>query len=167
MIELVILAAVTLAVVAMMRPGKTPPPDNPLIIESPGQYHITLAPQLNLAQSFIEEIAKQLTPCATGQDSATLCFEVRDTEVAAHGIDFYLLAVTQRNGMLYFQAITSRTADRKICTTALLQFADAVLLNISRADSSDSSLNEKIIATMKNAAQRRGISILNLPNHSA
>lgn len=167
MIELFILTTVTLVVLAMVRPGKTPPLDNPLIIERPGKYHMTLAPQLNLAQTFIEDIAKQLTPCAAGQDSATLCFEVRDKEMTSHGQDFYLLAVTQRNGMLYFQAIASQTSDPKICTAALLKFADEVLVNIPLTGNSDPSLNEKIISTIKNAAQQRGISILNLPNHSA
>jgi hypothetical protein len=167
LIELFILTTVTLVVLAMVRPGKTPPLDNPLIIERPGKYHMTLAPQLNLAQTFIEEIAKQLTPCTAEQDSTTLCFEVRDKEMTAHGQDFYLLAATQRNSMLYFQAIASQTSDPKICTAALLKFADAVLVNIPRTASIDPALNEKIISTIKNAAQPRGISILNLPNHSA
>jgi hypothetical protein len=164
LIELFILTTVTLVVLAMVRPGKTPPLDNPLIIERPGKYHMTLAPQLNLAQTFIEEIAGLLAPCAAGKNSATLCFEVRDKEITAHGQNFYLLAVTQRNGMLYFQAIASQTSDPKVCSAALLQFADAVLVNIPLTGNVDANLNEQMISSIKNAAQPRGISILNLPN---
>lgn len=167
MIELFILTTVTLVVLAMVRPGKTPPLDNPLIIERPGKYHMTLAPQLNLAQTFIEDVAAQITPCSAEKNSATLCFEVRDKEMTAHGQPFYLLAVTQRNGMLYFQAIASQTSDPRTCTAALQQFAGAVLVNIPLTGEVEADLNEHLIASIKNAAQQRGISILNLPNDSA
>lgn len=164
MIELFILTTVTLVVLSMVRPGKTPPLDNPLIIERPGQYHMTLAPQLNLAQTFIEDVAAQIAPGSSKKNSATLCFEVRDKEITAHGQPFYLLAITQRNGMLYCQAIASQTSDPRSCTTALRQFADAVLINIPLSGDVDAELNDHLISSIKNAAQQRGISILNLPN---
>lgn len=162
MIELTILTIVTLVVLALLRPGKTPPLDNPLIIERPGQYHMTLAPQLNLAQPLIEDIAKRLTPTVDlAQNSSTLCFEVRDKEVTAHGQDHYQLAVTQRNGMLYFQAIASQAGYPKDRTQAALEFAGKVLANIPRTSKADTSLNECIIAATRDAAQKRGIDVLN------
>jgi hypothetical protein len=167
LIELIILAAVTLAVLAIVRPGKTQLQDNPLIIECPGEYHLTLAPQISQAQTFIKEVVKQVGPSAAGLDSATLCFEVRDIAMTEHGQKFYLLAVTQRNGMLYFQAITAQTTDPKICTAALLKFANAVLVNIPQTGSVDANLNEQITSAIKNAAQQRSISILNQANTNA
>lgn len=35
--------------------------DNPVIIQRPGQYRITLAQQLNRAQNFFEQIVRQFT----------------------------------------------------------------------------------------------------------
>ncbi|MFA5825186.1 MAG: hypothetical protein WC825_04340 [Gallionellaceae bacterium] len=162
MIELTILTIVTLVVLSLLRPGKTPPLDNPLVIERPGQYHMTLAPQLNLAQPLIEDIAKRLTPTVDpAQNSATLCFEMRDKEVTAHGQAFYQLAITQRNGMLYFQAIASPAGYPKDRAQAALEFADRVLANIPRTGEPDASLNERIVSATRDAAQQRGIEILN------
>ncbi len=162
MIELTILTIVTLVVLSLLRPGKTPPLDNPLIIERPGQYHMTLAPQLNLAQPLIEDIAKRLAPtCTTAQNSSTLCFEMRDREVTAHGKDFYQLAITQRNGMLYFQAIASQAGYPKDRAQAALEFANNVLANIPRTGEADANLNERIVAATRDAAQKRGIDVLN------
>lgn len=160
MIELFILTTVTLTVLALLRPGKTPPLDNPLVIERPGQYHMTLAPQLNLAQPLIEDIAKRLAaPHEATRHSATLCFEVRDKEVTAHGKDFYLLAITQRNGMLYFQAIAPQAAGQREHADKLREFAAAVLVNISATSEPQTDLNERIVAATHDAAQLRGIEV--------
>ena len=163
MIELTILTIVTLVVLSLVRPGKTPPLDNPLIIERPGRYHMTLAPQLNLAQPLIEDIVKQLGSLGdAAQNSATLCFEVRDKDVTAHGQHFYQLAVTQRNGMLYFQAIASQAGYPKDRAQAALAFANNVLTNIPLSGEPDASLNERITSATHDAAQPRGIVITNL-----
>lgn len=163
MIELIILTILTLVVLSLIRPGKTPPLDNPLLIERPGKYQMTLAPQLNLAQPFIEDIAKRLVASdAAAQESETLCFEVRDKEVTAHGKDFYLLAVTRRNGMLYFQAITSPTGFPKDRTKDLLEFANRVLANIPMTGEPDEELNKRIVAATRDAAQQRGIAVMDL-----
>lgn len=162
MIELTILTIVTLVVLALLRPGKTPPLDNPLIIERPGRYHMTLAPQLNLAQPLIEDIVKKLESSKdAAKNSATLCFEVRDKEVTAHGQGHYQLAITQRNDMLYFQAIASQAGYPKDRAQAALEFANNVLANIPRTGEADASLNERIVAATRDAAQQRGIAILN------
>lgn len=103
MIETITIITLTLLFLSFVRPGKTPPLDNPLVIERPGQYHMTLAPQLNLAQPLIEDIARLFD--ATGSaDCASQLFEIRDPEIAAHGHPTYHLAVTCCRGMLYFQA---------------------------------------------------------------
>lgn len=163
MIELIILTTVTLVALSLIRPGKTPPLDNPLIIERPGQYHMTLAPQLNLAQPLIEDIVKRLRASGDlANNSSTLCFEVRDKDVTAHGKDFYLLATTQRNGMLYFQAIASQAGFPKDRINTLLEFANAVLANIPGTSAPDKELNERIVAATHDAAQPRSIGIINL-----
>ncbi len=163
MIELIILTTVTLVVLSLLRPGKTPPLDNPLIIERPGQYHMTLAPQLNLAQPLIEDIAQRFgTSSELAPNSATLCFEVRDKEVRAHEKDYYLLALTRRNGMLYVQAIAPQAGDPASRKTALLEFTHAVLVNIPPASEPDEQLNNLLASAVKDAALMRGISILRL-----
>lgn len=161
MIEFFTLTVLTLIVVSLIRPGKTPPLDNPLIIERPGQYHMTLAPQLNLAQPIIEEIAKQIAHLDNAPTNFnTLCFEVRDKEVTAHGNDFYLLAITRCHGVIYFQALPPKSLDRKAGEVELIQFASAVLVNIDRTAS---QLNEKdnadITAAVIDSALKRGVTI--------
>ena len=160
MIELTLVTLVLLIVVFVIKPGRTPPLANPLIINRLGQYHITLAPQLNLAQRFVEDIAGQLgKPADLPQNSSTLCFEVRDPEVTAHGYDYYLLAITQRNGMLYFQVTTFPANDKKNRAADLFEFADKVLLNIPRVGDVDESLNARINLAVQEVAQKHAASI--------
>ncbi len=80
--------------------------ERPVVIERGGNYRVTLAPRLNLAISFVERIAHlfRAQPALTG-DSATLCLAVSDPSLKRYAIDYYLLAITLRNGMLYFQAM--------------------------------------------------------------
>lgn len=161
MIELLTLSIVVAIVVTLIKPGRTPPLDNPLIIERVGQFHATLAPQLNLAQPLIEAISQGVHEEALPEgDSETLCFEVRDADVSAHGHKFYLLGLTRRNGVLYFQAIapkpltpdTNRDTPYKI----LQDFAAKVLVNIpARAPKSD--LSQRLIATTLAVASARSI----------
>lgn len=104
--------------------------DNPIIIQRPGQYHITLAPQLNRAQTFIEQIAKQFSELSPGQgEFSTQYFEVHDSNVIAQGESFYLLAISLRGGVLYFQAINPQPllydADSHLKTVR--KFSEAVL----------------------------------------
>jgi hypothetical protein len=105
MIETLTLITLCMLYLFYVRPGKTPPLNNPLVIERPGKYHALLAPNLNLAQPLVEAIAQRLmeSPIYAG-NSTTQFFEVQDSHVTAHGHASYLLAITKRNGMLYFQA---------------------------------------------------------------
>lgn len=163
MIELTLVTLALLFVVFVVKPGRTPPLANPMTINRLGQYHITLAPQLNLAQPLIEDIAKLLgKPSELPQNSSTLCFQIGDPEVTAHGNDFYLLAITQRNGMLYFQATTSPASDQNQRVAALLEFADKVLLDITRIGDVDEQLNARITLAAQEAAQIHEASINNL-----
>jgi hypothetical protein len=105
MIETVTIITLCFLLLNYFRPGKTPKLENPLVIERTGLYRITLAPQLNLAQPFIEEIAKRIRG-ANGMTAGEIAciFEVRDKHVASKGYDHYVLTITQQNGMLYFEA---------------------------------------------------------------
>lgn len=166
MIEFFILTILTLLVIAIIRPGKTPPLDNPLIIERPGEHHMTLAPQLNLAQPLLEAISKEIR--AQGQvhkNCATQCFEVRDKQVKPHGQDFYLLAITLRNGMLYFQAIAPRplVRDSDSHFNMLMEFSHAVLANVPAPDAYNTEGCEEIAAATNIAAQKFQANIKHLP----
>ncbi len=164
MIELIILVILITLIVLTIRSGKVVL-ENPLIIERLGQYHATLAPQLNLAQALIEAIAQQLdTPREASQNSATQCFEVRDRQVTAHRHDFYLLAITLRNGMLYFQAITPRplVRDQDNHLKTLMEFANAVLARLPATGKYDTTLDERIVAAADTAARQLGIGIKQL-----
>lgn len=167
MIELFTLTILTLLGIAIIRPGKTPPLDSPLIIQRPGQHHITLAPQLNLAQPLLEaisqEIRKQVQP---QENSATQYFEVRDKQARAHGQDFYLLAITQRNGMLYFQAIAPRppVRDGDSHFNTVMEFSRDVLANIPAPDAYNAEAGEQIAAATNVVAQQHQVGIKRLPD---
>ncbi len=106
MIETLTVITVSVLLLIFFRPGKTPPLDNPLVIERSGKYRIILAPKLNLAQSFIEAIAKRIESLLVNNDhsNAVKYYSVRDSNISKRGNEEYLLAVIFRNGMLYFQA---------------------------------------------------------------
>jgi hypothetical protein len=140
------------------RPGKTPPLQNPLLIERPGRYHLTLAPQLNLAQVFIEAVADKIAESAEAmQNSETYYFEVSDKQVAAHGYDAYLLAITQREGMLFVQAASPESNDQSVQLQTIRDFSHAVLARYPDDEAHGSG--EKIIAAVQTEAKRRDISI--------
>lgn len=161
MIELIILAVVVAIVVILIRPGRSHPPITPLVIDCAGQFHATLAPQLNQALPLIEAVAQQLLPeVLPAGDSATLCFEIRDTgEVARGGI--YLLGLTRRNGRMYFQAIEPRPllpdTDRDTPYKVLQDYAAQVLVNIP-STSQSAELDERLAQAVRAIAALHGIS---------
>ena len=139
-IETLTLITISILLLIYFRPGKTPKLDNPLVINRTGHYQATLAPQLNLAQPFIEAIVQQLVSDDEAQmDSTTQIFEVYDKQVTAHGQKFYLLAISQREGMLYFDVS---------CAQSHIQ---------SEYNSLAVEAGEHIAAAVQDAAQRRGI----------
>ena len=160
MIETITIITLTLLLMSILRPGKTPPLDNPLVIERPGQYHMTLAPLLNLAQPFIEAVAGQIGPLDnSAQYSATQYFEVRDKQVTAHGHDFYLLAITLHDGMLYFQAARPLDGDQNNCRKTIDEFAAAVLVRFPATGELNPTLDERLVAAAQEAARLRAAQI--------
>lgn len=140
MIETLTLITISILLLIYFRPGKTPKLDSPLVINRTGHYQATLAPQLNLAQPFIEDIAEQLKPDIDGnKGSTTQIFEVYDKQVTSHGQKFYRLAISQREGMLYFDVS---------CAQSHIQ---------SEYNSLAVEAGEHIAAAVQDAAQRRGI----------
>ncbi|MDO9054495.1 MAG: hypothetical protein Q7U37_11285 [Gallionella sp.] len=100
MYEALLLAILIALVILLIR--KPVLLDSPLIIQRPGQYHLTLAPQLAHTRNFLELIAGKFGETAPHEgDIATQYFEVRETPASGA----YLLAVGFRAGVLYFQAI--------------------------------------------------------------
>lgn len=85
--------------------GRLQPSEKTLVIERPGQYRMILAPGLNLAQPFIEAVAKRISlRDDTPPEGLPLHFEVRDKEVATPKQPVYLLAIYRDNGILRFEA---------------------------------------------------------------
>lgn len=155
MIEFTTIVTLAILFLIFFRPGKTPPLENPLVIERPGQYHMTLAPQLNLAQPFVEEVASRLGS-VTLPDCDTKFFEVRDKHVTAHGFDFYLLAISKRNGMLFFQAARPVSKDANHLQV-IREFSQGVLARFPGGGALAPC--EEIVSTVQQAAQARGIEI--------
>jgi hypothetical protein len=152
MIETLTIITLSVLFLIFFRPGKTPPLDNPLVIERPGQYHMTLAPQLNLAQPFIEAVAQQIgAPGDAELSGATQCFEVRDKQATAHGHDCYLLSITRRNGMLYFRAAGPQ-ADEQAPPEAS---GGQAVARITDAD-------RRIAVSVQEVARMRGVNIKQL-----
>jgi hypothetical protein len=161
MIETLTIITLSVLFLIFFRPGKTPPLDSPLVIERPGSHHILLSNKLNLAQPFIEAVALQVG--ATGeatQCSATLCFEVRDKQVRAHGHDCYLLAVTGRGGILYCQAISPPAEAGHF--NAMMEFAEGVLRRFPATGAHSDELDARIVAAVQKAADIREINIKRL-----
>ncbi|MFA6061270.1 MAG: hypothetical protein WC736_01565 [Gallionella sp.] len=157
MIETATLITLCMLYLIFFRPGKTPPLENPLVIERAGQYHLTLEPRLNLAQPFIEAIIVQLGTLSE-QNTATMCFEVRDKQVIAHGDDFYLLAITRRNGLWFFQAVRPKSGEPSGQFKTVSEFSSAVLARYP-LESEAMSDGENIVAAVQSVAQSRGIQV--------
>ncbi len=160
MIETITIITLCVLYLVFFRPGKTPPLNNPLIIERPGVYHMTLAPQINLAQPFIEAVAKIIGVSSDlTKHSSTQYFEVRDNQVTAHGYDCYLLAVTQCNAMLYFQATSPQSSDSSTYLRIIHGFADTVINRLHVNGEHDIALDERNVMAAQDVAKIRGIQI--------
>ena len=159
MIEFTTLVTLSILYLIFFRSGKTPPLENPLVIERPGQYHMTLAPQLNLAQPFIEELARRIGP-SDEASCETKYFEVRDKQVTSHGFEFYLLAITRRRGMLFFQAARPLTKDQTGQLHTISEFARSVLARFPDGD--EHVLCEEIVTVVQQVAGQRGMQTVTL-----
>ena len=138
--------------------------ENPVIIQRPGQYHITLAPQLNRAQIFVEQIAKQFVQAhPPSGDPPTQYFEVRDPKVFAKGQSAYLLAITLRDGMLYFQAVNPKPHDAESNYKTVREFSESVLQQHPLSQLADELWAEKMRVAVNTIAGQLQITVKTLP----
>jgi hypothetical protein len=152
MYEALLLAILIALVILVIR--KPVVLDSPLVIHRPGQYHLTLAPQLAHAREFLELIAGKFAVSTTHEgDITTQYYEVRETDAPGA----YLLAVGFRAGMLYFQAINPqpllRDADSHYETVR--RFSERVMAQL--APTSGNGDAENLRAAVEVAAQQLNI----------
>lgn len=158
MIETLTLITLCVLYLVFFRPGKTPPLNQSLVIDRPGKYHVTLAPHLNLAQPFVEAIAQQLLDTAPRSgDSTTQFFEVSDKHVTSHGHETYLLAITQRDGILLFQAIAPAAGIEPVQT--LSEFSHGVLARFPSSAEPDAAIADEIKDAAQQVANTRQIEL--------
>ena len=160
-VELFVLVLLTILVVLIIRGGKIAALEKPLIIQSPGRYHITLAPQLERAQTFIEQITGQFARSHLQQDLPGQYFEVRDPDVLEKEGKFYLLAVSYRGGLLYFQAINPQPLlrDSDSHLKQVREFSEAVLALRPLKHPAGSDEAAKLRGAVEMAAQQLRISV--------
>jgi len=164
LVELFILVLLITLVVLFIRGGKSSSLEMPLIIQHPGLYHITLAPQLDRARAYIEQIANQFVQThPLKRDIPGQFFEVHDPDAQAQEEKNYLLAVSYLGGLLYFQAINPRPlmrdSDSKL--KQIREYADAVLANLPLKHSADIDEVDKLCSAVEKAA--RGMNITARP----
>lgn len=121
---------------------------------------MTLAPQLNLAQPFIEAIAEQLRTSNDAKvNNSTHLFEVRDKRVTSHGYDYYLLAVTGRGGLLYFQAAPPLTEHQGKHSGDIRKFLHEWVSGLPQSSIAENSPDEHRVETVLKVAAEHGINI--------
>jgi len=160
--ELLLLITIVTLVVLAIRRGKRVVLDNPVIIHRRGQYHITLAPQLNRAQTFIEQIARQFMLLHPPQgDLPTQYYEVRDPMVFARGESAYLLATSLRDGILYFQAINPQPLiyDADSHYKTLREFFVSAMMQHPRSTPADEQWAEKLRESTGKVAGQLNITV--------
>lgn len=143
--------------------------ESPVNIHRPGQYHITLAPQLNRVQTFVEQIAKQfIEKYQPKGDLPTQYFEVRDPKVYSRGQKSYLLAISLRGGELYFQAANPKSSKHETVShfKTLHEFSDPVLQKYPLSGVDDKSGTEGLRSTVEDIATPLQITVEQLPAES-
>jgi len=157
MLELPILLVLIALVVWFLRGSKAVILENPLIVSQAGQYHITLSPQLTCAQGFIESIATDFLPLKAQMGNVpTQYFTVYDSnETAARA--GYLLAVSLRRGVLYFQAIIGVQTNNNV--REIQQFSEAVLVSQPLGDRPDEAGATRLVAVVIATAKKLNIEI--------
>jgi hypothetical protein len=153
--SLLLITIITLVVLAIRR-AKPVILETPVTIQRPGHYQITLAPQLNRAQIFIEHIAKQFIQLhQSGGDLPTQYFEVRDPKVFAKGESSYLLAIALRGGVMYFQAVNPRPLnDTSSHYKALREFFEAAIQHHPLSEPADERGAEKLNGSVETVAEQ-------------
>lgn len=157
MIELALLIVLVAAVVLAIRKGAAAVPDEPVVVQSPGQYHITLAPQLDSALGFVEAVAQRLAGNShPAGDVPTRYFQVRRADAPAE--NFYLMAIAFRKGVFFIQAIAPRPLllDAGSHLATLREFSEVVLLHYPPVPPIDAGGAGKIDAAVEEAARQAG-----------
>jgi hypothetical protein len=159
--SLLLITIITLVVLTIRR-GRPVILENPVIIQRPGQYHITLAPQLNRAQTFIEQIARQISEShPPSGDLPGQYFEVRDPRVFSKGESSYLLAIALRGGVLYFQAVNPKPLihDADSDYKTVREFSEAVLQHHPLSASLDEQWADKLRVAVDTIAGQLQITV--------
>jgi len=161
MIETFTVITLCVLFLVFFRPGKTPPLDNPLVIERPGKYKMTLAPKLNLAQPFIEAISGRMDKLdiSAKHGNAVQYFAVNDKQVTANKSDVYLLAVIIREGMLYFLAEQPKSDNPVNYIETIKGSARELLADIPDSDERSRMLGESIVNAVQQVSQERDIAV--------
>ncbi len=161
MIETLTIITISILALIIFRPGRTEPLNNPLVINRVGQFHAVLAPKINLAQPLLEDISRRLGEHERQSgNTPPLYFKVSDREVKAHGKDFYLLAATLRDGVLYFQATAPDDDNDNLDTIRV--FSETELsrhpASAAHSEGAEAALNTAI----RTAATQRGAGLVQL-----
>ena len=159
MIETLTLITLCVLFLIFFRPGKTPPLESQLVIERPGQYKITLAPKLNLAQPFIEAIIDRLAKSgvSTQHGNARQFFAVGDRQVAtAHG-DVCLLAIIVREGMIHFIGVQPASGDAAKHLETIKANAKDLLKDFPASDERSKALEDSLLGAIREVSGERGI----------
>ena len=162
--SLLLITIITLIVITIRR-ARPVILENPVIIQRPGQHHITLAPQLNRAQTFIEQIATRFSKSHSLQgDFPSRYFEVRDPKVFARGTDCYLLAVTLRDGLLYFQAVNPVKSqnDENGHLKTISEFSEKVLKQHPQTDTASEPGEVELADAVQTVAKQLQIEVRTL-----
>ncbi|MDD2720129.1 MAG: hypothetical protein PHH47_02325 [Gallionella sp.] len=159
--SLLLITLITLIILTIRR-AKPVVLDNPLVIARPGQYHLTFASQLNQAQRFVEAVAAQFRE--SGEQSGDLTaqyFEVRDPKVQPKDADHYLLAIAQRDGILYIQAINppQQLADN---LKAVREFSEKQLASHPMANEGHEAQFARLTKTVESVAAASNIAVVRL-----
>ena len=124
------------------------------MIQRPGQYHITLAPQLNQAQSFIESIAKRFAELhSAARRFAHAVFRSARSQGVCEGRELLFAGSRIARRDLYFQAVNPNCSKKRTATTRTLhEFSEAVLQNHPLSGSEDEQGAEKLCGAVEAVA---------------
>lgn len=157
MIETLTLITLAVLFLVFFRPGKTPPLENQLVIERPGQYKITLAPKLNLAQPLIEAVIDRLAKSgvSTQHGSASQFFAVKDRQVVSG--DIYLLAIIVRDGMIYFFGVQPESGNPANYLETIKAGANELLKDFPAGDDHSRALEDSLSGAIQEVSGEREI----------
>lgn len=169
MLETILAVSSLIALIILMRrASRQVVLPNPVLVQRDGDYSAVLAPNLNTAQplieSFMHTLRSQLNVMTldASRNSATLYFEIRDKHTIAHGHEFYLLAITLRDGMLYFQAVSPRdliNGDDDSHLKTVQETASRILAHIPINGIYHAELDSAIITALTTAAHKQTVGV--------